>query len=217
MIFERAAEFVETEKREILMDGEQAGWRCGQTKLFMKDQARYAIESALNRLLAQRATKIQTRQRIIVAKKTAEQRFAARATIQRFILSYIQRKRWRDSITAFARQFKATVVQLQRAFRRRRFRRQVMDWVRKRRNQAMLIQRVWRRIKRRESTFAYLVKRQVARVKLQKAFRWRYMHAAMLREIWRRVKAKKELEEKVRLQAVAEAAVVVELKQQNEQ
>lgn len=43
------------------------------------------------------------------------------------------------------------------------------------------------------------------------------MHAAMLREIWRRVKAKKELEEKVRLQAVAEAAAVVELKQHNEE
>lgn len=58
MIFEKAAEYVDSEKRELMMDGEQAGWRCGQTKLFMKDQARYAIESALNGLLGHQATKI---------------------------------------------------------------------------------------------------------------------------------------------------------------
>ena len=76
---------------------------------------------------------------MIVAKRVKEQRFHAREVIQRFILSYVQRKRWRQGVMNFASKYKSIVVQLQRAFRKRRFRRQVMDWVRRRREQAMLI------------------------------------------------------------------------------
>ena len=58
MIFNKAAEYADEEQREILAEGPESGWRCGQTKLFMKDQARFGIEAALNRLLSVQATKI---------------------------------------------------------------------------------------------------------------------------------------------------------------
>ena len=97
--------------------------------------------------------------RVVLAKKLSESRHKARDTIQRNLLAYIQRKRWREGIMKYAKQYMEIVVQLQRAFRRKRFRQQVMDWVRKRRAKVIIIQRVWRRIKRVEQTLEFLVKR----------------------------------------------------------
>ena len=64
----------------------------------------------------------------------------------------------------FASQYKAIVIQLQRAFRKRRFRRQVWEWVAKRRKQAILIQRVWRGIENHNSMIKFLVKKAQARI-----------------------------------------------------
>ena len=64
----------------------------------------------------------------------------------------------------FAAQYKAIVIQLQRAFRKKRFRRLVMEWVAKRRKQAILIQRVWRGIENHNSMLKFLIKRRDARL-----------------------------------------------------
>lgn len=59
IIFEKAADMHEDpDVQKILREGVESGWRCGQTKLFMKDNARYAIEGALHKLQSQMSTKV---------------------------------------------------------------------------------------------------------------------------------------------------------------
>ena len=59
MIFEKAASMYDDPATQaILNEGEESGWRCGQTKLFMKDSARYALEGALQKLQESLATKL---------------------------------------------------------------------------------------------------------------------------------------------------------------
>lgn len=49
MIFQKAGEIcTDAEESKLLSQGE--GWRCGVTKLFMKDETRYILEATLNRL-----------------------------------------------------------------------------------------------------------------------------------------------------------------------
>ena len=78
-IFLKGSSIVDTsEQRRVLKIGPDQAWQCGRTKVFMKDTARFAIESALNKIQSQKATSIQCRIRQVLALKTARARRSAR-------------------------------------------------------------------------------------------------------------------------------------------
>mmetsp|Transcript_32935 Transcript_32935/g.38768 ORF Transcript_32935/g.38768 Transcript_32935/m.38768 type:complete len:135 (+) Transcript_32935:1270-1674(+) len=90
-IFNKAAG-LNTEDPEIaaiLAVGDNQAWKCGVTKLFIKDEARYAIEATLNKLRDLKATRIQTALRGKFARNYAARRLAARTVIQEWILKWI--------------------------------------------------------------------------------------------------------------------------------
>jgi len=58
-IFTKAAALNDGNEAKILAIGEDQGWRCGVTKLFIKDEARYALEATLNKIKSNKATKLQ--------------------------------------------------------------------------------------------------------------------------------------------------------------
>ena len=68
----------------------------------MKDSARFAIEAALHKVESEKAIMLQCRVRQALAKMRTKKRRGARDAIQRHILGYIYRKRWRDGVTKFA-------------------------------------------------------------------------------------------------------------------
>ena len=58
-IFQRASTMVtDDEDLKLLTVGEQQGWQCGITKLFMKDDLRFVMEASLNRLRQVKATAV---------------------------------------------------------------------------------------------------------------------------------------------------------------
>lgn len=56
-VFVRAADLTDDEHtKSLITPGPQQGWQCGVTKLFIKDEVRFAMESALNRCRSDKAT-----------------------------------------------------------------------------------------------------------------------------------------------------------------
>ena len=103
-----------------MMPGEHQGWQCGVTKLFIKDEVRFAMESALNRCRTDKATLLQSALRRKIGLRIYKERLTARTTIQRMVMNYISRKRWRDSIMKYASKFLEIVVRIQQRFRFKR-------------------------------------------------------------------------------------------------
>ena len=88
-IFNAAASLSDPEAASLLAAGENQGWKCGVTKLFIKDEARFAIEAALNKLRTLKATMIQSTIRRVMAKLRAQKRLKARGIILEKIWAYI--------------------------------------------------------------------------------------------------------------------------------
>ena len=192
-IFNAAASLSDPETAAILAAGESQGWKCGVTKLFIKDEARFAIEAALNKLRTLKATMVQATVRRVMAKLRAQKRKKARDIIQDKILAYIQRKRWRDNLMNYAGKFTAIVIRIQQRFRFKRRREQIMAYFRVRKNAVLKIQRAWRRMWAFEKLVKNLNRRREARLFLQRAFRRRMLHKFVFEEIMRRAKRQREL------------------------
>ena len=115
-IFSKAAELNadnDPEVAAILAPGETQGWKCGVTKLFIKDAARFALESTLNNHRTMMAKSIQTSIRGKLARIAAQRRKAAREVIQREVLKWIHLARWRKQLMNHVQKFKDIVVRIQ--------------------------------------------------------------------------------------------------------
>ena len=112
--------------------GENQAWKCGVTKLFIKDEARYAIEATLNRYRNLQATRIQKNIRGKLGREYAKRRKAARAVIYENVLKWMLRTRWRKQLMKFYSKYTEIVVRIQQRFRSKRQRESFMDYLRKR-------------------------------------------------------------------------------------
>ena len=102
------------------------------TKLFIKDEARYAIEATLNRYRNLQATRIQKNIRGKLGRDYAKRRKAARAVIYENVLKWMLRTRWRKQLMKFYSKYTEIVVRIQQRFRSKRQRESFMDYLRKR-------------------------------------------------------------------------------------
>ena len=71
-IFNKAASVnTDEQTKALLAVGDGQGWQCGVTKLFVKDEARFALESTLNMVRASMAVKVQSAMRSKIARTLA--------------------------------------------------------------------------------------------------------------------------------------------------
>ena len=167
MIFNNAAGLQDdAESAALLAVGENQGWKCGTTKLFLKDEVRYLLESALNGLREKKATAVQAAIRGKLAHTYAKKRKSARDKIQEHILIYITRKRWRDTIEKNAATHKLIVIRIQRRFRSKRQRETFMKYIHRRTYSAVIIQTAFRRHWAFEALSRNLFRRREARLRL---------------------------------------------------
>ena len=140
-MFNKAAELNkdQPEIASILAVGDGQAWKCGVTKLFIKDEVRYALEATLNRHRNIQATRIQTAIRGKLGREVAKKRLAARTMIQENVLKWIQLKRWRKQLMQWAGKFTEIVVRIQRNFRGKREREKFMAYLRRRKEAAKRI------------------------------------------------------------------------------
>lgn len=81
LVFNKAAELNEPETAKLLAVGEGQGWRCGVTKLFIKDEVRFAMEATLNKVRQNKATLVQAAIRRKIAKRIYQTRLNARTKV----------------------------------------------------------------------------------------------------------------------------------------
>jgi len=114
-------------------------YKIGVTKVFMKDESKIALESALHKIIVKKVQIIQAVGRGMLGRITAKKRLHARDVIARNVCFFIVKQRWKKSVLSFASKFKEVVIKLQRAFRFKRRRELIMNFFRKRKRACIKI------------------------------------------------------------------------------
>lgn len=136
-----------------------------------------------------------------VARAAYRKRFKARQVIQTHLYKYMKRRQWERELESYASKFIEIVVRIQKEFRWRKRWGMILDYVMRRKSCAIRIQKAFRRRRLHMLIKSMIDLRMAKRIFLQRAFRFYTMRQFTIREVNRRIEAKKRLVEDVELRA----------------
>eukprot|EP00347_Sterkiella_histriomuscorum_P007684 403347970 len=129
MIFKEVQQYAQNKK---ILDPEMKMWQVGVTKIFMKEDVRTALESAMGLAVLDQAKQIQKLFRGFKARKLFRKMLNADKIIKRHIKKYVIRRRFRKVVQKFIHNMKIRIVKIQKLFKKIYRKKQILLEINKR-------------------------------------------------------------------------------------